>query len=202
MHITDKRTKTILFHLLEKHSLEQCLTYGERGYTQPEKCILFANWNPISRRILDYLEEAGFKLEWSDEWYIDYENDKAWRTSPDSYGWVCQIVLPAESCEYLTPDDGAEAVIDALAMTDKAHPTQAVPDWVTEADIEALGYTPINGVYEHGFHPGQTDDPREIAEKAFAAGAEAVVFRIKHVGQFDVHFQGFQRMPEDVPGNN
>ena len=130
MHITQKRTDKILHALQDKHYLEYCSHYGEPGYQDPEKSILFANWNPISKPICAYLEEAGYELEWSDEWYIDYNNDKAWRTSPDSYGWVRQIVYTDDG-EVLTPDDGAAAVIESLAMSDHAHPCHAVPNWVT-----------------------------------------------------------------------
>lgn len=192
MNVTEHRTQKILQALHDKHDLKSCSHYGEPGYHDPAASILFADWNPISKRIGDYLEEAGFELEWSDEWYIDYNNDKAWRTSPDSYGWVRQIVYTDDG-EVLTPDNGAAEIIEALAMSDRAHPCHAVPNWVTEADIEAAGYTAIGGVYETGWYPGQNNNPSEIAKGAFANGAGSVVFRIKSVGQFDIHFQGFAK---------
>ena len=194
-HITAKRTGTILQALQDKQDMESCACYGERGYTDPENGILFCNWNNVSKRVMNYLESAGFELEWSDEWYIDYDNSKAWRTSPDSYSWVRAIVY-TEDGEVLTPDDGAGEVIEALAMTDQGHTPHAVPDWVSEDDLESAGYTAINGMYESGFHPGQDDNPADIAKSAFDRGAESVIFRIDNVGQFDVHFQGFARYPE------
>ena len=192
MHITEKRTSIILEALQNKHDAQWCQHYGERGCQDPESGIVFANRNNISKRIGNYLSEAGYECEWSDEWYIDHNHGKAWRTSPDSYSWVCALVLTDDG-EYLTPDDGASEVIEALAMTDYAQPARAVPDWVTVTDIEAEGYTAINGDYETGFHPGQTDDPVKIARKAFDAGAESVVFRIKEASQFYTVFQGYRK---------
>lgn len=192
MNITESRTRRILEYLRQKHDIDYCPHYGERGYSAPDAGILFANWNDISERIQDYLTEAGFELEWFDEWYIDYNNDKAWRTSPNCYSWICSLVY-ADDGEVLTPDDGAEAAIDAVALTDYAQPIGAVPDWVLEADIESEGYVQINGTYESGWHPGQNDDLEKIAKAAFETGATSVLFRIAQSGQFDVHFQGFRK---------
>jgi len=172
--------------------MEYCSYYGEPGYHDPAAGILFANWNDISKRTADYLEAAGYELEWSDEWTIDYNNDKAWRTSPDSYEWQCQIQYTDDG-EMITPDDGAQVFIEHCAMTDYKQPTRAVPEWVTVADIEAEGYQAINGYFEAGWHPGQTDDPKAIARKAFENGALSVVFRLKESSQFYVVFQGYAK---------
>ena len=104
MNISEKRTETILEILrMRSMTLESVSAYGEAGYTDPEQAVLFADWNPIvSRQIQDYLEQAGFALEWSDEWALSYEHDKAWRTSPDSYSWVCAVRY-TEYGDLLTP---------------------------------------------------------------------------------------------------
>ena len=72
MHITEKRTAIILQILQDKQDLQFCGHYGEPGYNDPEQSILFANWNNVSKTIADYLEAAGFSLECSDEWIIDW----------------------------------------------------------------------------------------------------------------------------------
>ena len=48
--------------LVEKHAkyCEFASSYGERGYDDPEKGILFANWNNVPRFIMDGLERRGF----------------------------------------------------------------------------------------------------------------------------------------------
>lgn len=195
MLITQRRTDIILQALQEKHNMEYCNHYGERGYTNPAASILFANWNNISKRTADYLESAGFELEWSDEWSIDYDNDKAYRTSGNSYDWVCAVTY-TDNGDMLTPDDSISDWIDELQMTDSGHRPRALPDWITAADVEAEGYSAINGDYESGFHPGQTDDPKAIAKSAFDRGAVSVVFRIKEASQFYIVFQGYAKFEE------
>jgi hypothetical protein len=187
MHITDKRTAIIIKHLQDNNYMESCTAYGERGYNDPEAGILFADWNPISREVQDYLEDAGYSLEWSDEWYIDYDNDKAWRTSPNSYDWVCAV----RYCDgyVLTPDDDISAWIDECAIYGEHYIMSAVPDWITPEDIITQGYELFADHLENGFHAGQTDNPQEFTKKAIAAGAESVIFRIAEHSQFYVVFE-------------
>jgi len=189
--ITKKRTEIILKALQDKHDLEYCTAYGERRYNDPEVGILFANWNHISRPLQDYLEEAGYSLEWSDEWYIDYDNDKAWRTSPDSYGWVCAVKF----CDgyVITPDDDMSEWIAECALTDSDQPMSALPDWITPDDIIAQGFELFAGHLESGLHPGKTDDPRAITKKAVDSGASQVVFRIAEASQFYIVFECYIR---------
>jgi len=184
MHITKKRTDIILKALQEKGDWDYATHYGEPGYQNPEVGILFADWNPVSRRICDYLEEAGYELEWCDEWYVDYDNDKAWRTSPTSYDWQCSIRYTEHGV--LTPDDSLEDWIDEIAMTDWSQPTGTVPSWITPNDLEERGFIKYNGDFETGWHPGQTDDAHVIAVLLFETipDIERVLFRIGESSQF------------------
>lgn len=197
MNITPKRTGIILDALMDHpHYAELCPEYGERGYSAPEGGILFCNWNNVSKRVCAYLEEAGYELEWSDEWYVDYDNGKAWRTSPDSYSWVCAIRYTEHGV--LTPDDPIEDWITDTEMTDHGHTPSALPDWITEEDLIEQGYERHNGRFESGFYPGQNDDPKEVAKLMFSElDAEAVVFRIEGCGQFDLHWQAWFRRAEE-----
>ena len=61
--------------------------YGEPGYTDPKKLILFANWNRVPTYIQEGLERRGYALEYMDEWVRDYESDKAYRCVADSHSW-------------------------------------------------------------------------------------------------------------------
>lgn len=67
-----------------------CGEYGERGYEVgiDKKAILLSNWNDFDKypNIMAHIEE-NYEIEWSDEWIIDYDNDRCYRTSPDSYHW-------------------------------------------------------------------------------------------------------------------
>jgi hypothetical protein len=187
MNITKKRTSIILDYLRDNHYMEGCTAYGERGYSNPELGILFADWNPISRTVQDYLEEAGYALEWSDEWYVDHENDKAWRTSGNSYHWVCSVRF----CDgyVLTPDDDISAWIDECAVDSPNDVISTLPDWITPDDILEQGYELFADNLENGFHPGQTDNPQDVTKKALASGAQSVLFRISEHSQFYVVFE-------------
>ena len=42
-------------------------------------------------------------------------------------------------------------------------PNRAIPSWaVKQAESEYLGFFPLDGIYETGFHPGQHDDPKDM----------------------------------------
>lgn len=197
MHITEKRTALICKLLAEKHNAEWCNEYGEPGYTQPEKGVVLCNWNNVGKLVGDYLEAAGFELEWSDEWTIDYNNSKAWRTKPDSYSWVCSVMITNDG-EQLFPDDGAAEFIAECELTDWNQPIRALPRWITDADLTEAGYSKANDdSYESGLHPGQNAKPSTIAKELFEAGAESVVFQIDASGQFDIDFSAWVKKDTD-----
>lgn len=62
--------------------------YAERGYDDPKKGIVLANWNNLPRGLDTILEQAGYAVEWSDEWALCDDCFKIFRTSPDSYAWT------------------------------------------------------------------------------------------------------------------
>lgn len=196
-HITEKRTAVILQALQDKHSAEWCGKYGEPGYTDPEKGVILCNWNNVNNISQDYLEQAGFELEWQDEWVIDYNNDKAYRTEPDCYSWVRQYLI-TDGGDCLFPDDGAGEFIGECELTDYNQPIRALPAWITDDDLTEAGYTKANDEsYEVGFHPGQNADPAKIAKALFESGAESVVFQIDHAQQFDVSFSAWIKKDND-----
>lgn len=177
-----------LQYLQEKHYAEWCTQYGEPGYSDPEKGIILANWNNIPKGLSDWLEKCGYSLEWSDEWYIDYNHSKAYRTSPDSYHWEPQIMLPSDACEYITPDDSPSVWIEACQITSNGQPIQCLPSWISNADIEDAGFKLQQSDFESGNFPGQTDNPEQIAKSLFDAGAYCVVFRKIENSQFYCKF--------------
>lgn len=189
----EKRIDGALTYLQDKHDAQFASTYGEPGYTDPVRGILFADWNNVPKGLADWLEKLGYECEWSDEWL--QHDDKAYRTSPDCYQWEPSFVLTVD-CEVMTRDDDHEAIIDELAMTDWNQPIACVPSWVARDSITNAGYTLHAGELESGFHPGQTDDPAAIAKLAFNVGAERVVFRKLENSQFYIRFECFALMPE------
>jgi hypothetical protein len=73
--------------------------------------LLWARWEEIA------------SFEWDDEWQIDYECDKAYRTSGDSYSWQPSIIWNDDTGDYMTPDDDIETWIEWAT----AEPTQRSP---------------------------------------------------------------------------
>ena len=191
--------EALVHHLMDTHDAEYCVEYGEPGYrlNEHQKGILFANWNEVPKAIQELAEELGYELEWSDEWYVDYDHNKAYRTQADSYHWQSSIYF-TENGSVLTPDDSTADWVAEL-MND---PRKAVPDWIGREDLQALGFDRFPdwdaSDYENGWHPGQTDDPKEIAkeiERQFP-GAD-YVFRITEVSQFYLKFEAWYRLTED-----
>lgn len=178
--------------------------YGEPGYSLPEDktLILFANWNYVPEEIVRLLEET-CELHYSDEWVVDYaySRPKAWRTKPDSYGWMCSIRY--HNGELLTTDDGPERWAEYLVENPEglAHPS---------VDLESIGFLPCGKVYESGWHRGQDDDPAKVRaalREALSAklgldpgldpGSDKelqIVFRLVDVGQFDIRWEALYRI--------
>lgn len=162
--------------------------YAEPGYTQPDKGILFANWNVFPTKVTDILERYGYSIEWSDEWSTCGNCNKAVRTSPDSYGWTPQYLI-VNDCEIICHECLTDD--DYLEYADNK-PSRSVP---ASFDLTKHGYTQHNGEYANGFHPGQTDNPRAIF-KQLREQYSHVIFQITDVGQFDVHFAAFVKNDE------
>lgn len=189
-----KITKALQY-LQEKHYADFANSYGEPGYADPEKGIIFANWNDVPKGLADWLEKCGYSLEWCDEWMVDYANGcKAYRTIPDSHHWESQIMLPAESCEYITPDDSPETWIDACAVTSPGQPIYCLPAWMPESNILENGFTLINADLENGFFAGMDDSPEKISKALFDNGAYRVIFKKRENSQFYIRFAVYADM--------
>lgn len=163
--------------------------YGEPGYTDPPPgaCVILANWNRVPKGLADALEAEGHELEWSDEWAVDYNSGKAYRTSPDSYGWR-PSALYDDSGELLTIDDDPECWIEwATDAPERAIPFDHFSDGTSVVEaLEAAGFRQYGERYETGFYPGQNDDPVVVFNKAKEHGY--VVFTLDATGQFDTHW--------------
>lgn len=183
----------LITELQEKHNAEWCNLYGEPGYTQPAEGVIFANWNNIEQAHQEMLEAAGYELEWSDEWTIDYDNNKAYRTSPDSYFWEPSVAY-TEDGEMLTPDDSPHDWIEAMAVSDPSNKAQCLPSWITPEDLVEAGFVKSSGDMESGFFEGQTDDPKAEAIKLFYQGAIRVVFRKIENSQFYTKWEVWKEM--------
>lgn len=69
-------------------SLQCAAKYAEPGYSNPDKGILFCNWNAFPDILINILEAYGYATEWSDEWITCDGCGNALRTLPDCLGWT------------------------------------------------------------------------------------------------------------------
>lgn len=193
----DEKTEKLLQELCDDGA-EYCGQYGEQGYTNPKKFIILHNWNNVEQKIQDYFEAIGCELEWNDEWIIDHENDKAYRTSANGYDWQSQIAH-TESGELLTPDSSIEDWIDFCKVEQGDNVTNCLRYFTSDSDIESLGYIKYNeNSFESGWHAGQTDDPQKIAKQIFdnVENCESVVFKLDENSQFYSKFSAFYKLQD------
>jgi hypothetical protein len=185
--------------ILNKHGadLEYARHYGERGYDDPENWILLSNWNHVKRPTQDWLESHGYSLEWSDEWVVSYENDsKAYRTSPDSYGWKPSYIILDDGDiigrDDIESGDEIDTYIGHLLNDSNKADTFDV-DWTQH------GFVKLNDdSYESGFHPGQNDKPKDILKEAQRKNPNSdFIFSIDSTGQFDLNFSIWARTKEN-----
>jgi hypothetical protein len=161
--------------------------YAEPGYSNPKKGILFANWNYFPKGIDSILEGYGYAIEWRDEWSNCGTCDKAFRTSPNSYGWLPSYVIENE-CELTCHECIADNAGDYLESIED-NPRTALTN--RDIDPEEYGYIKLEGDYENGFHPGSNDDPNKILKTLHSQGFERVIFRMPSKDQFTVYFECF-----------
>lgn len=183
--------------------------YGEPGYSADGPVVLGDYWchreecrggglHDFERHYpseVAALRDAGAELEWYDEWYVDSETSRAWRTSADSYMWQSSLLWSEDACEYLTPDHD---IADWLEVVTN-NPRAALPSHVwTDDELAAEGFHERECGYENGWHPGQNDDPIAILASIHATEPDSdVIFRLSSVGQFDVSFCVYVRTADD-----
>jgi hypothetical protein len=186
--------------------------YGEPGYSTDKELILFANWNHFDSREMKAIESVA-EIEWSDEWTTVHnypDKSRAFRTSPDSYGWESAIFL-TEDGEYIPFDslpDSGENLLSELREygftvevwqdgtgtnhADLCHYPKAVPSRYSEKDLATIADLREDDC-QTGFHPGQNDKPED---KLKSAGPGEYLLRIADKGQFDITWQVWKIRPE------
>lgn len=173
----------------EAENIRFCKAYAEPGYTDPERGIVFADWNVFPRGLDSVLERAGYEIEWSDEWTECTNCYRAVRTSPDCYSWRPAYV---QSDCGATCEDCARKDPDAILSEFLNNPDSAI---TFDLDLASLGFERFNTEhYENGWFPGQDDRPRHII-KHLPAGLD-YVFIVSENSQFYSKFDLWTR-PED-----
>ena len=136
-------------------------------------------FSDLPSRVGNLFEKLGIECEWSDEWAKCQDCYKLVRTSPDSYSWTSSYAyiddcsLSCHECINNAPSDYIESL--------KGNPDNAV---TFDIDLKELGYVLFDDTFETGFHPGQNDDPKDIAKKLWAKKIENFVFKIDTQEQF------------------
>ena len=186
-----------IFALLEKRGAypAYCSRYGEEGYDDPEKSIIFADWNHVSKRVYSWLESHGYALEWSDEWIIPYQTDKAYRSSPDGYDFKPSYFITVDGDvigkDEIESGDEIDTYIEYLKDDANRCDTFDV-DWTKH------GFTKLNDdSYESGLHPGQNDSPAKILRAAQSSKPDHdFIFSLDETSQFYSTFSIWSR-PSD-----
>lgn len=183
--------------------------YSEPGYDDPEGGVYLGNWNVVDnydqdrnehilvpsgdlpKRLARILEKLGAEIEFSDEWETCDSCQKAFRTSPDSYSWKPSYVFREDDSTYICHEciDPEEYLEDL-----EGNHSRCV---TLNIDPEEYGYRLYKDGFEHGFHPGQDDDPKKIAEELRKKGLNKFVFKMDSVGQFDQRFSVYVKEEEE-----
>jgi hypothetical protein len=118
------------------------------------------------KRLTDILETQA-ELEWSDEWTIVYDSQPlAFRTSPDSHGWTPAFVSDTNFASGdivpLADIEGDDDLQDEYIASIIDNPsTYCKPN----IQLEAHRFQKLSD-HENGWHPGQTDVPRDVLARA------------------------------------
>jgi len=121
--------------------------YAERGYTCGARGVLSADWNYFTRDVDTLLERAGFSVEWSDEWTMCDECNRAVRTSPDSHGYQPYYVIQHSSIVCLDCLDWTEYL---ESIEDGGENNALVPD---QCELAEHGYSLIASAPSHVMRP-------------------------------------------------
>lgn len=158
--------------------------------TQPEDLHDKGSHHP---RVWAQMEAQGVEFAWCDEWTVEHETGKAYRTTSDSYHWQPSLII-TDGGDYLTPDNDIETWIDWAVEEVKA-----IPDNVwSHHDIRMAGFEQLNEhSYESGWHPHQTDDPVKIlAEMRERYPDDQLIFTWDEQSQFYAKFSIWRRPVE------
>lgn len=160
--------------------------YAEPGYQDPERAVLFSNWNHFPVDATRLLERYGYEVEWDDEWSTCGECGKAVRTQADSWGWQPYYIILNE-CELVCLD--CVDWPDVLRREYENNSSSAVP---SRCNLRKHGYKLLDSGYESGFY-GTRDNPGKIFKELAKEGHRNLVFRISGKGQFAINFEVWER---------
>jgi hypothetical protein len=144
------------------------------------------------RRLSELMECKGMQLRFYDETISDSEG-LVHETQPSYYGRTPTFnILNCEVWSRREAEANPERYLEDLLSCDH----NVADSW--EIDFAQFGFVKFDYQAESGFHHGQTDTPesvKKLIQEKFP-DCEEFVFSIDSVGQFDVHFTAWYRLPE------
>lgn len=188
-------------------------SYGEPGYgsyvAAGTQLVLLGSWwirgedgelSSIDKRyprLCNALEELGVETVWHDEWIVDSEHSKAYRSNADSYSWMPSYIL-TEDGQMMTADDDEDTWFDwATNQVDRCLSDRFIDRNCHTACTER-GWTRFDDTFETGWHPGQDDKPDEVMAAIRQVHPTAdVIFTLDATGQFDARWSAWWRLPEE-----
>ncbi len=179
----EKNGGRLAFAESEIESMRFAHGYAEPGYSNPAKCVLFANWNYFPSNIDQILERYGFAIEWSDEWAECENCNRAVRTSGNSYFWQPSFGM-VEECTILCADclkEEAESYLQSL----ENNPSTALN--IASIDPSEYGYVKIEDGFQNGLHTGMDDNPKKIYARLHERYPR-LLFQIDEQSQFYIGF--------------
>jgi hypothetical protein len=180
---------------------------AEPGYGDSETVWVLGNWNDVTDystgervvtdnrygRLFDALERIGIEGHWLDEWIRCDGCQSIVRRNADSYHW--QPSFAEVDCEIYCTDCATGDYLDEVLESYIGDSNRCVTSWLTETELTAAGFIRWNEPpFENGWHPGQTDNPRDIAERFESENPGSDwVFYLDENSQFYSRFSLFYR---------
>ncbi len=163
--------------------------YGEPGYTKgsDDNTIITANWNGLSSGIYDIIESNGFDMEWSDEWVCDCNENKLYRSQPDSYSWEPSFFYDDYGLYGIA--DNEELYIES--MINKSHALLSA-----KVDLEKHGFVDLEEICRETGWYGTVEDPEEVFDR-YDNEYEEMVVQTCSISQFAVNWKVWGRNIDD-----
>ena len=160
-----------------------CEHYGEPGYEDPEKEILFANWNMVENPITEKITENGYEIEWNDEW-VQSEEGLAFRCVANDYGWTPSYYIKGGAI-YSIKENEEDYINDILLN----NPEKAAPSWF---DLSKYGFSKVEESDSGWYEYCKNKPPQEIVEEKVDE-TEDFVFKIDAMGPWCTEFSLWTR---------
>ena len=159
-----------------------CHEYGEPGYNNPKKEILFGDWNYVDNDVVEALEDDGYALEWDDEWGISVDNT-AFRVVSSEIGWMPSFFV-FEGELYPIKDYEEKYVEEVLKNNYKT----AGPDWL---DLSKYGFVKSTESNSGYYDSCENKSPESMAKNI--PEDEDYVFKISNLEPWCMEYELWTR---------